>query len=306
MKEVGREILGRGLGARRFGCCARGGFWPVVLLCLCILLLAQAPAVRGQDNATSTPDEKGFIYVEVQADDSLWSVAARAGLTIPELLELNELDDSVVLQPGDKLIVAVVEPPATPTSDIPTATLPPPSATPTAVQQRTAICISAYDDLNKDGIFDGGEPLRANVAFTVFNEQDVVANHVTDGVSEPHCLENLSPGVYHVTRSFLKNEQLTTEGDWALTLSAGSVLNLAFGSYTIDQTLSEPAVSEAEQLSTRLAPTTAPAPTAASANAASSLGAFSLMIGLAVVVFSLLVGMAVLIYLFVQKRNANE
>ncbi len=270
---------------------------------LYLLLLAMAAPLQAQDIATNTPDAEGLIYVEVQPNDSLWNIAAQAGLTIPQLLELNDLDESVVIQPGDRLIVGRGDPPATATSNIPTPTLPPPSVTPTPVRQRTAICISAYDDLNRNGKFEDGEPLRANVAFTVYNEQEVIANYITDGVAEPHCLEDLSPGVYHVTRSLVQNETLTTEGDWALTLSSGSILNLAFGSYTGDQQAFEPTLDQDQQLRTRLALTPESTPTAV-VREGDGIGPFySVMVGLAIVGFALLLGLAVLTFVFARKRR---
>ncbi len=270
----------------------------------CYLLLFVMQPVRAQDILTSTPNADGIITVEVQPDDSLWSIAARAGITIPELLELNDLDETVVLRPGDQLVVARVTPPATATPDIPTPTLAPPTLTPTAVKPRTAVCMLAYDDLNQDGRLDEGEMLRSNVAFTIYNEQEVVANYVTDGIAEPYCLEELIPGVYHVTRSMTQNERLTTEGDWAITLSEGSVLNLAFGSYDSQQS-SEPTPDADEQLRTRFALTPAVTPTIVVDDAGGVSRTTSLMIGLVIAVFVLLAGLAVLTFLFAKRRQSE-
>ena len=276
------------------------------LFFLCLLLCALPVTLRAQEFPTSTPDAEGIIYVEVQPNDSLWNIAARAGLTIPQLLELNGLDESVVLQPGDRLIIARVEPPATPTSDVPTPTLPPPTATGTAIRQRTAMCLLAYDDLDRNGKLDQGEPLRANVAFTVYNEQQVVANYITDGIAEPHCLEDLAPGVYHVTRSITQDETLTTEGDWALTLAGGGVMNLAFGSYSEDQQDVAPTPNQDQQLSTRLALTPAATPTTATQEGGGNGRTNTLIIALAVAGLTLLLASAVLTYLFAQKRKKGD
>jgi len=278
-----------------------------VLLSAClalwiILLMSWANSTAAQDAPTSTPDAEGKIVVEVQPDDSLWSIAARAGLTIPELLALNDLTEDVVLRPGDLLIVGRVTPPATSTSDVPTATKPPPTVTATAEKPRTAVCILAFDDQNRDGTLDSAEPLRAAVAFTVFNEETVVANYVTDGRSEPYCLEGLVPGVYHVTRSLLRDEILTTEGDWALNLAAGSVLNLAFGSYQVAS--SEPTPDQEQQLQTRIAvePPVTPTLTATETGFADSSSRWLL---LAIASFVLLLSLAVLTLFFASRRNAQ-
>lgn len=195
---------------------------------------AKVQSVSGlQEEATATPDAEGVIYSEVRPNDSLWAIAARAGITLEELLALNNISEDEIIQPGQQLIIGYGTPPATETSPaLPTLTLPPPTPTRTAVPPPpTAICLVAFDDLNKDGIHDSDEPLKAAVAFTIFNEDSVIDNYVTDGVSEPYCLQNLTSGDYKVTRSFRPNEVLTNEGDWVITLHRGDVVHLEFGSY---------------------------------------------------------------------------
>ena len=179
-----------------------------------------------------TPDESGAITIIVAPGESLWVIAARAGLTLAELLALNNLTEADVINPGDVLLVARVTPPAAPTSGTPTVTPPPPTLRPTETRAESGICLEAYDDLDRDGIHDEGEPLRAGVAFTIYNTEAVVANYITDGVSEPHCIAGLLPGEYRVTRSIGPGEVLTTGGDWTLSLTAGSQLRQAFGSVT--------------------------------------------------------------------------
>jgi hypothetical protein len=181
---------------------------------------------------TATPDAAGNIYVVVEPNDSMWSIAARAGISLATLLELNGLTESSIVRPGDRLLVgrmtpeptATVAPTTTPTRLPPTATSPP------LPPPQTAVCLAAFVDHNQNGILDPDEPWRAAVAFTLFNEQAVVANYITDGLSEPHCL-NLAPGTYRITRSVGRDETLTNDGDVAVLLNRGNVVQLAFGSY---------------------------------------------------------------------------
>ncbi len=182
-----------------------------------------------------TPDATGAIVVIVQPGESLWVIAARAGLSLPDLLALNNLTDSAIINPGDALIVGYVTPAAPSPEPTQQATLPPPTPRPTATPAVAVVCVSAFDDRNRDGEHDLDEPLRAGVAFTVYNTQAVVANYVTDGRSEPKCLTGLAPGEYRITRSIQPGEVLTTAGDWALSLVAGGELRQAFGSF-IDET----------------------------------------------------------------------
>jgi hypothetical protein len=187
-------------------------------------------AAQAQDFVTATPDAEGTIYYEVQPNDNLWTIAFRHGLTLPELLDFNSLDQNALIRPGDLLIVGFGEPPATPTVPVPpTPTLPPPTPTFTPAPPPTAICLLAFEDLNANGRFDPGDPLQEAVAFTIFNETAVVANYITDGFSEPHCVEGLPPGDYNVTRSLSSGYQPTTPGDIAITLGWGDRVDLAFG-----------------------------------------------------------------------------
>ncbi|MCB9443663.1 MAG: LysM peptidoglycan-binding domain-containing protein [Ardenticatenaceae bacterium] len=195
-----------------------------LFLFLMALLLSNCPLVKAQDFPTPTPDAEGNIFVIVQPNDSLWAIAARAGIPLADLLALNNLTENSIIAPGDQLLIGRAEPAATPTEPLPppspTATRPPPPPTATAVPPPpTAICLKAFTDLNRDGKHNAGEPFKAAVAFTIFTTQAVVANYVTDGISEPHCLENLPPGDYNITRSIAQGETLTTQGDWTISLA---------------------------------------------------------------------------------------
>lgn len=226
---------------------------------------AAAPATQFGIDPTSTPDAEGIIYSEVKPGDSIWAVAARAGITLDEILEFNEMSRDDFVRAGDLLIVgfaesADIEPEATEqpaeeeASETPSAEEetpePEPSNTPEAQEETeeaviaeeventgVSICLLAYDDANENGVQDAGEDLKPDVAFTISDGEAVVSNYVTDGTSEPFCIQGISAGSYRVTRSKLPDEILTTPGDRAVSLTAGSSLDLVFGSYDIEDTL---------------------------------------------------------------------
>lgn len=249
-----------------------------------------------------TPDATGAIVVIVQPGESLWVIAARAGLSLPDLLALNGLTEQSIINPGDALIVGYSTPEATIAPEIiapPTATFPPPTPQPTGKPREAAICLTAFDDLNRNGIHDPGEALRAGVAFTVYNTEAVVANYITDGRSEPRCLGGLVPGNYRVTRSIAPGELLTTGGDWALSLTAGGELYQAFGSVI------EEAVAQATSAALQPTMTTAAPPTSVAVQPANNGGSLLLrLFGVGVLFFGgLLLFGAVLILLVRQSRN---
>lgn len=218
--------------------------WPIWLIAAGLSLGGMAAAPPRQEATPAvppawispTPDATGAIIVVVQPGESLWIIAARAGLTLPDLLALNNLTEADVIRPGDVIIIgmgtpaAAAETPVSPENMTPTTTPPPPTLRPTQPPAAATICLSAYEDTNRNGLQDANEPATPGVAFTVFNREVVIANVITDGRAEPHCLPGLAPGEYYVTRSILPGEILTTEGDWALVIANNSTLTQAFGS----------------------------------------------------------------------------
>ena len=209
-----------------------GRFWLILLGCLLSNSIVARPLLA-QELPTATPDADGVIYAIVQPNDSLWGIAARSGISLTELLDLNNLTEDTLIQPGDRLIVGVVEPPATPTPDAsPTTavTRPPPTPTHTPPPPPlTAICLVAFTDENGNGQREPAEPLQRGVAFTVFTNEGVVANYVTDGESEPYCLTDLPPGDYQITRSVGREETLTNSGNRIVILEVGDQVILGFG-----------------------------------------------------------------------------
>ena len=211
--------------------------WVTLLGCFVYGRLLLWPAalaiVQAQTLPTATPDAEGVIYVIVQPNDSLWGIAGRAGIGLTELLDLNNLTEDALIQPGDRLIVAIVEPPASPTPEAsPTlvATREPPTPTVTPPPGPvTAVCLVAFADENGNGEREPAEPLQAGVAFTIFTSEAVVANYVTDGISEPYCLTELEPGDYQITRSVGRAETLTNSGNRTVILAAGDQVMLGFG-----------------------------------------------------------------------------
>ena len=186
-----------------------------------------------QTGPTATPDADGVIYYVVQPGDTLSAIAFRHNTTIETLLALNNMSDSDFIVAGDRLIVSIIAPEATEAPLTPTATRPPPTPTNTAVPAPpTLLCLTAFTDANGNGQRDPGEPLQAAVAFTVFNSTAVVANYVTDGLSEPHCVEIQTPGEYQVTRSIAPGETLTTSGNRTVIINPQDVVQLQFGGFT--------------------------------------------------------------------------
>jgi len=77
---------------------------------------------------SSTPDEDGGIYHEVQSGNTIWNISEDYGIDFWELLTQNDLTYESIIHPGD---IILIQPSATQTSTPgPTQILP--SSTPTA------------------------------------------------------------------------------------------------------------------------------------------------------------------------------
>lgn len=228
---------------------------------------------------TSTPNADGVILTQAQAGDSAWSLAARAGLTLDEFLELNSMTRQDFIKVGEFYVTGSGEPGEAPAEEEATAAsevtategaeetpvgdeeaaveeavteTPEAEATATAEPEPTevaevggSICLRAFNDDNRDGIYNTGEQVKDSVAFTISSNEAIVSNYVTNG-SEPFCVNGLPVGTYRVSRSFVQNEVSTGSGDWAIALEDGSEFNLDFGSY-VDENAAAAAVAEVNE-----------------------------------------------------------
>ncbi|MCB8926442.1 MAG: LysM peptidoglycan-binding domain-containing protein [Ardenticatenaceae bacterium] len=84
--------------------------------------------VRLAPDEAPPPTPTPILYHSVRSGQTLWEVALTYGLTLDELLALNNLDQNAILIPGDQLLVRQAPPTPLPTEP-PTATVP--AATPT-------------------------------------------------------------------------------------------------------------------------------------------------------------------------------
>ena len=290
-----------------------------------------APFIPGP---TPTPDAEGIIYAEVRAGDSLWALAARAGISLEQLLDFNEVTQNVVIRPGEFYIIGFGDPPGEEreeSSEIAEEVAPAVTPEPGEPEELTdeevdaisedsqapeetsntgvlsskemtgaTVCLMAYDDPNQNGVHDSGESLRSAVAFTISDGQSVVSNYVTDGESEPFCIKGLPQGNYRVARSSRPEEIMTTPGDRAISVADESSLNLEFGSYLGEETLAFVGASDQDAMSTDDASQPDPDDTTVEATD----GMTQLIIVAVVVALLLLV--AVIIIILTTRRSAAE
>ena len=91
------------------------------------------------------------------------------------------------------------------------------------------ICLQVYEDINGNGQYDADESLLADAAVTLFRAGSTVTTYITDGISEPHCIDNLEGGAYEVQLFPPANYQPTTPNTWAVAVTEGVMVPVSFG-----------------------------------------------------------------------------
>lgn len=220
---------------------------------------APAPAVEAVPVTVATPRPDGSIVHVVQSGQTLWVIAVHYGVALDDLRAYNDV--GAFLHEGDELIIrpasAAPEPAPEPTSEptvveeeaaagepeaVPETAAaepenPEPPAEPVAAAPQPAaagaICVSAFDDRNANGVRDEGEGLLAGVSITVSDDRQVMGNYTTDGSSEPYCFGGLMPGSYQVIQLVADSWTATAPASQGAVLHGGDVVSLEFGNVAI-------------------------------------------------------------------------
>jgi hypothetical protein len=93
------------------------------------------------------------------------------------------------------------------------------------------LCLFAYEDANADALRDPGEGPVAGAIFTVVDGQGAtVAEYESTSNADAHCVDKLTPGSYSVSVEPAPNTTATSDERWGVPLTAGSKVNIDFGS----------------------------------------------------------------------------
>lgn len=156
-------------------------------------------------------------------------------------------------------------------------------AAPAAQQGTGQICVLAFDDQNGNGVREADESLLAGVGFTLADANGVKGSYKSDGNSEPYCFGSLAAGAYTVQARGASGLEVTTPGQWAISLSNGAQFDVTYGARTGDGETAQPAAAGGS--------TSAPA----SASGMSTLGRIVLgVLGLVVLGFAGLLALTTL------------
>ncbi len=234
------------------------------------------------NQATATPRADGLITYVVQAGDTGWVIAAKAGLTVDQLRALNPGVDINVLSVGTELIVggspaaataapgataaATGDPSATQAVE-PTATLAAqvePTAEAGATQteaEGAQICVSLFDDANGNRQFEsaGGEVALYEGLLTLINADTgaQITTHQMASGEDSYCFTGLTGGNYQVAVAGPSGYNPTVQPDVMVPVPVGSTgeYSVAFGfqrSSTAPESTPVPAEQSGDRVRTAL------------------------------------------------------
>lgn len=214
----------------------------LALLFVSIRLPVQAaPHAQYTVFPTPTPGADGRIIYIVQENDTLWRIAAIAGMTVDELKALNNLTSDAV-SPGQQILLGLAGPvEVTPTAGI-VPTSAPLQATSTAGPGWGVICVLLYEDENGDSLRQEEETSLLGGAISVSDRLGRVsetADTPSGGLSDlfdptPEdlgytCFDQLPEGEYNVTVAIPGGYNPTTVLNRSFNLKAGDETLVAFG-----------------------------------------------------------------------------
>lgn len=253
------------------------------------------------------PDENADLLHTVGAGDTLISIAHAYGVTLDQLLTLNNLDPEALLQIGQRLLViraadfaaaddapAAAEGEAAASETAVGGNLAPAELPPAPVVEADApmrdpadtsaqLCFAVFQDENHNGIMEPGEAKLKDAAIRLLDADDRERlRYTTNGAAEPYCVRGLERRLYTIEGAAPPGFRWTSAARLRLDLREGGRVRLEFGAKegTADPPLPPP-------------PPSASADAPESAPPRSLLGELSGLFALGLAAFVLLCGMIV-------------
>lgn len=189
---------------------------------------------------TPTPGPDGRILYTVQDGDTLWRIAAVAGISLDELRQLNNLSVDDVIRPGQVLLLGLAGPAAVTrepgATGINVLQLTP---TPTQIMDASRICVLLYLDYNGDKIRQETEMGILGGEVSVTERTGVYSKKQGSKEGDPDdpdpllnartCFEDIPPGTYTVTMAIPEGWNETTVLNKTIELVPGDTSYLNFG-----------------------------------------------------------------------------
>lgn len=216
---------------------------PVFLLMMALLVLGtvllhtyggvQARALQQGAYQTPTPNEEGQIIYTVQEGDTCTRIFLLTGVSIDEIIALNDLGPACEVFPGQQLLLAQVDP-VTPTPEGPVPTETPGPPTPTPFEGAAQICVALFEDLDgnqkrsPNEFYLGGGVISINNRIGTFSEtKETVGGD--PAVVGPVCFEDVPEGEYNLSMGIPEGYNPTTSMNYTLMVTPGDTVVVDFG-----------------------------------------------------------------------------
>ncbi len=206
-----------------------------VLIAALALILSRAPVSASSPTLkitpfpTPTPGADGIIRYKVKPGDSLWHIAAVAGISVEKLRALNNMEPNQTIRVGEILILGIgvsERPSPTPGGVGQQATATP---TPTKIPGEGKICILLYNDRDGNGVYeeDTEAPLPDG-AISISGQRGETAHTAKTG-NDFVCFDHLPEGQYTISMGVPPGYNPTTKTTARVDLQAGDTTYVTFG-----------------------------------------------------------------------------
>lgn len=195
--------------------------------------VATADPLAQSSYQTPTPNAEGQIIYTVQEGDNCTIIFLKTGVSIEEIIALNNLEPDCNVFPSQPLLLATVAPAtSTPEGPVPTATMGAP--TPTPFDGNAEICIVLYEDLDgnqkrseNEFYLAGGVISITNRSGTFSETRETVGGN--PDLVEPVCVADVPEGEYNLSMGIPEGYNPTTSLNYPLAVTAGDTVVVDFG-----------------------------------------------------------------------------
>lgn len=213
---------------------------PIIILLMAAagMMLVIEPVEAGAQFQSSfqtpTPNAEGQIIYTVKSGDTCFSIYLLFQNRVPieDIIAQNGLDEECTLQPGQQLVITMVElPTAMPEGMQPTATLSQP--TPTPFPGNGEICVALYEDLDGNQMRSETEFYLEGGVASLSNRSGSYSETLETVGGDPElvdlvCFEDIPEGDYNVSMGIPDGYNPTTSLNMAIEVGAGDTIVIDF------------------------------------------------------------------------------
>ena len=194
-------------------------------------------------------------------------------------------------------------PTSTPTPEFTPTPTETPTITPSPTPTGGRVCVNAFTDENANGTHDASEGYMAGVTFTVANAETRVGEAVSAGNDTPFCFEGVPAGSYQVTQLVPGALEMTTAANATIVVEEGKTVGLEFGSRLRPRNAAASSTSSngEEVASVDATPAVAATEPAAAAGTEGGGPAWTMLIGLIVLIIAVLL-LGVLLFVALRRQ----